>query len=500
MDGHPTDQPAPARRGGFAWRWAKRLGLVVVGLLVLLVVFHVAWSKRAGDDVAAKVAAIRARGEPMLPEDLPPARNVPDDRNAAGPIRAVGEAMRDRQAHPAWLAWTDRPGSRRPPLSPDELAALRAAIAEVAPVIATADEARGRDEVDWGVRFTSPMILVELPRLADVRTVALLWQADALLAHADGRHDRAVARMRDADWLARRLADDDPTLVGHLVTVGVSAVCTSLATTLSPSLTIDDEAAGTARRSDVRALLATLSDEQWLNDSHRRSWQMERMLIYDNYRSTIDGTIWASVGPTRGGLAGMAVKKPGAGTRVMSAIAEPVIMNDLSAVLDHTTGVIAAADAATWEAFKAHRPTALPEAIKRPSGPYLHLLSSIFLPSTERATETHYRTLTHRRLAAVALAVRLYQADHGGRLPPGLDALVPDYLPAVPTDALHGKPLVYKPDVEHPVVYSLGLDGDDDGGGGDPDANWAHRGDPPDGDVIVPLTVRPFSQSQQERN
>ena len=44
-----------------------------------------------------------------------------------------------------------------------------------------------------------------------------------------------------------------------------------------------------------------------------------------------------------------------------------------------------------------------------------------------------------------AVAVERYRRANGGVLPPTLDALVPDYLPAVPRAARTGEPLVYEP-------------------------------------------------------
>jgi hypothetical protein len=70
----------------------------------------------------------------------------------------------------------------------------------------------------------------------------------------------------------------------------------------------------------------------------------------------------------------------------------------------------------------------------------------------------------HRRAAAVSVALRLYERDHASR-PDTLDALVPDYLPAIPVDPLDpaGGPIRYIPDAEHPRVYSVGDNGVDDG-------------------------------------
>jgi hypothetical protein len=61
-------------------------------------------------------------------------------------------------------------------------------------------------------------------------------------------------------------------------------------------------------------------------------------------------------------------------------------------------------------------------------GKYRHLLSEMVLPTVQRAQVAHYHGLAARRMAVVALAMRVYELDHGG--PPGelvekLAALVP---------------------------------------------------------------------------
>jgi len=59
------------------------------------------------------------------------------------------------------------------------------------------------------------------------------------------------------------------------------------------------------------------------------------------------------------------------------------------------------------------------------------------------------------------LALRAYQLTHGA-LPPNLNALVPDFLDAVPVDDFDGQPLRYS--VEKKIVYSVGKNLKDDGG------------------------------------
>ena len=58
----------------------------------------------------------------------------------------------------------------------------------------------------------------------------------------------------------------------------------------------------------------------------------------------------------------------------------------------------------------------------------------------------HHRAIAMRRLARLAIAAALYRADHDDALPPALDALVPDYLDAVPIDPLSGGTFTYEAD------------------------------------------------------
>lgn len=67
------------------------------------------------------------------------------------------------------------------------------------------------------------------------------------------------------------------------------------------------------------------------------------------------------------------------------------------------------------------------------------------------------------RTLQVRLAMRLYQRETGKEAP-SLTALVPRYLPVVPADPFAPKPLIFRREGKRTLVYSRGMDGDDDGG------------------------------------
>jgi hypothetical protein len=68
------------------------------------------------------------------------------------------------------------------------------------------------------------------------------------------------------------------------------------------------------------------------------------------------------------------------------------------------------------------------------------------------------------RSSRIAIAVERYRRAHQDTLPTSLDELVPSYLKAIPLDPLNGQPLRYRVTADAYTVYSVGPDGDDDGG------------------------------------
>jgi hypothetical protein len=67
-------------------------------------------------------------------------------------------------------------------------------------------------------------------------------------------------------------------------------------------------------------------------------------------------------------------------------------------------------------------------------------------------------------VASVALAVERYRLSHDGRLPNALSDLVPGYFRAIPLDPYATNPLQCRLLKNGFVVYSIGQDGQDNGG------------------------------------
>ena len=131
--------------------------------------------------------------------------------------------------------------------------------------------------------------------------------------------------------------------------------------------------------------------------------------------------------------------------------------------------------ALSWKAadavLRAGPDAAVGEAIDRldtdetARGAFLPPLSRMLSTSLSSMLETVVGLRDHASFVRAAVAVERYRRAHGGALPPSLDALVPEYLPAVPRAARTGDPLAYEPGpLDIPEETLCALRGPDEAG------------------------------------
>ncbi len=93
------------------------------------------------------------------------------------------------------------------------------------------------------------------------------------------------------------------------------------------------------------------------------------------------------------------------------------------------------------------------------------LLIVMLLPAMEIIEHTAERVGQGQTNVRLAFALAAYRADHGW-FPGTLQELSPTYLAEVPLDPFNGQPLVYRPSTDAYLLYSVGLNGQDEGGRG----------------------------------
>jgi len=92
-----------------------------------------------------------------------------------------------------------------------------------------------------------------------------------------------------------------------------------------------------------------------------------------------------------------------------------------------------------------------------------YIMSGMVLPPVRICIAKNLRCLAMVRTAELALAVEQFRAKEM-HLPENLSKLVPDFIDRVPADPFDGQPLRYKILDKGYVIYSVGLDGQDNGG------------------------------------
>ena len=458
MSGDP--KPQKKKR----WSWWKTLLLVLVRLAVGLAVARWQWGRHADKALQAEIDAIRARGEPLAWINFRP-EPIPDEENAAEVYRqAWAIALLDRTlaADDEEAARLDRLASMVDYLTADpdfrwqHAEDMRQILALSAESLALCRKARGLKQADWKINFGGPALTAAIPPLSRQRDLAKLLGLATITAHEAGAYYElgsagdaaAVEYVRDT-LAAGRAVGTGPTLIHALVHLAIDALARRSVEQIAPALRVGGDRGATARQ--VRELIAELLDEKPIRESMVLGLMGERSMQFDTFERF-----------RRGQFRGTGLGVPSLGGTFVRSF-QPMLKIDEVRMLRHMTGMVEAMREETFPAAAARMPVY--QAPKSKIEMFTKLLSSILTPSLGRVATLCYRQLAMRKMAAVALAIRLYEIDTGRR-PERLADLVGKYLPALPTDpfAADGRPLGYLPQADKPRLYSINDDGKDDAG------------------------------------
>jgi hypothetical protein len=115
---------------------------------------------------------------------------------------------------------------------------------------------------------------------------------------------------------------------------------------------------------------------------------------------------------------------------------------------------------------------------QNPLGRIRYLFINILFPAYDHLRNRVAMHNGEREGVLIGLALENYRREKG-KLPDSLVELAPRWVPVAPIDRINGQPLKYKIVEERPIVYSVGVDGDDDGGLANEMASpWSYQGRP----------------------
>lgn len=420
-------------------------------MAILLGSAHFAWSIYAQHQFEAMLTRSQDAELPVTLADFN-AQPPPSDDSALGLIRQAHAALpmnlyvcSHRERRNGEIDWDAAEYSTR----------------QSARALNLARQAREHEVQGWGNLPRSPFLTGLLSTLSNHRTLSRAQSMAAYLACRRGDGREAVELAHDIYVSARAVSRDPPMYMTYNVSVGIDSLAAAVLEHVLP--TLDARDANT--RSALLSLQTRLQDEASLHHDYQLSVCGDRAGLLDTVTALIDGTLRPSALPVS------MSPSPAIFDPVQRWIVGPSWrLYAVSIAESYHRRIVAAEDAAYPVGIASIRYLPVDihasDDIMRRVNRVPNALAELFYrdPAIDFAMYTH--VIASHRLATAAIAVRLHECDHGRR-PTTLAELVPDYLPAVPIDPFvdDGAPLRYLPDAEPPMLYSVGRDGIDDGGG-----------------------------------
>jgi hypothetical protein len=473
-----ADTPNPQR-----FIWLKRLCLLALLLVVSLGVLWLVWSAGMQSRIDRVVVDIRSAGEPIQFDDFVIAPAADRDNGAW----YLAEAR---------LRWPSIPGQPGVTIYDTdwylegEDAGFTDPVTDNAAYLASCDEvfdllmrSRRVERSVYHTALSRPLLNMVFARLGDNRRLARLVDDAARRALDIGDIETAFETMLLQQAIARHTLGEPTVLIDSLVAISITAMNREFIEYALPQIESADLREGPARTYAERVIADLTSDT--MHEGLIRAYIGERAYAYDYLECLIDGTDTAANLLWNDSWVTTMIDTPG-----LDRLYRPALQNEQRMIVQTNTEIIdALRDRASLDLFEGHA-IAFEKRINE--RPWRYPVCHNFYPAYHAAVRTHYRNEAMMRCAAVAIAIKLYQADHDGKRPDALDELVPNYLREIPADPFSttGGRIRYNPDgviarvdpdifaiEEHverlrrlalgpyPVVYSVGYDGVDSQGG-----------------------------------
>ena len=439
--------------------WLKRISGAVVLLLLALLGLRWWWGWEAQRRLDALIAEYRPAGQPVDVEDFIQ-DSIPDEENAVVALEAATKRITSTSSSGFSIGDVFVTGDPAVTILAawDDMRELVEANAES---LERLREARLRRQVDW--RFdlagAAPDLSAHLPQYSVHRSLSKFTWCVGLYQHHAGNDAAAIETIRDGIFHGEAVSAQ-PRLLGPLVGMALANLQYSLLEEIGSTLQVapPGKELGDLRpasRTQVEALIADFLDERPWIELVRQSCYGERGHLVEEARLAREH--WWSRAVFRQPQRSIGFWK------IVGFLDNPCVVLEYARMVRRATCCVQA----MLESNLPEAKLVLQHAEIPTSRTLLHDWTRNFgwMSSEERYLELHFRALARRRMAATALAIRLYELDHGTR-PEELEQLVPVYLPAVPFDPFSAdeRPLVYLPEAEHPRLYTVGPDEEDDGG------------------------------------
>jgi hypothetical protein len=416
---------------------------ILIILLVVIVAGFVVFRLRLKSKLQAKLDAISAAGYPVTCAELDDWYAIPESaENAADYIIEAFSHYHKLDAGEEF--------ELMPVVGSAELPPRTEPLAEETKTLITqylVDNQQALELLHKGAAIEQSRYPIELskgfetllPDLSNIRTGAKLLQLEATL-HAENAEPQSAARSITSTFGLARSLSKEPILVSQLVRIACQALAVSTLEHAINKTEFTDE-----QLVELSRTLANAEDHSTIF----RAFVGERCLgvsFFEAPPAQISQLV--NGGSSQLSVLGITLYK-------FAGLAD----RDAITYLDLMEDYIEAAQLPT------HQRRSASDAVVAKIGtiPKIHILLRAFMPALGRITMIDIRIIAQLRTARVGLAIERYRLASGS-LPDALSDLVPTYLDGVPKDPFDDKGLRYKKLETGFVVYSIGEDGNDDGG------------------------------------
>ncbi len=459
---------------------SKKLRVIIAGIIIVVVLALIMRSQRSADvtALAAYKAELRAKGEKLTAEELgyprPPESSQNLDQLQAG-LKHIGtldyqpgslELMRYVGAGRVRIGWA----AARPPFnnatnSPSwgefsaELEAIAGALAEIRAATQNPPRYFFDDPTIFGNQTAKPFVAL--------RTAGQTLMGDAMAALHAGQLERAQADLRALIQLAQ-FYREDLTLVSQMSRTALANLGLAVTWEALQAQGWSDENLATLQKDWEAVDLAGVFEKGLIGErafgeaaiAHMRAGGFRQRVVLIKFNSNVGG----NSPPSRLAedyLARFVWMPPWAASWEAD---EMFYLRHCQESIDTLRSQRNGTPMVELNRqLKANR-DAVEAALAKPMTSYRYLFSAIYVPNCIPAARACVRSETQRRLTITAIALERFRLRHG-KLPAGLDALVPQLLSAVPIDPMRAKPLRYRINTDGGfTLYSVGEDGRDDGG------------------------------------
>jgi len=419
----------------------KRLALLGAGVALLLGIWVI--SSLFVSDRDLMIEAIRKQGYPVAMSELDAYYPfVPPKENAATVYTNAFALLTNLSGSNARFV-SALPAIGRG-LSPDEESQLKDVLEDNDAALRLLYSAPASGRSRYAVRLIDGYNAM-LPHLARTKDAVALLSVEGLMHATDGDADRATRSFLAAGRVAESLGDE-PTIISQLVRYADWAIllprlerALSLATFTEGQLASLQEMVEGAERPRAMARAMAVERATGINAITDRKVMAMAAQQQGWSRQAADFGIAMAAGILR--AAGLQQKDK-------AFYCDWMARHITALELPYPARAVAGQQAAAF--------TNVPSR--------LYFFSQMLLPALVKVHGRDAGHVANVRVAAAAIAIERFRLAHTNALPESVEQLVPAWCKTVPTDPFDGKPLRYKNQGASFVVYSIGSDGQDDGG------------------------------------